>query len=77
MYLPKSQQNRKQEFYNPAFIAYQILTLNFVCEMVLISVSATNYKLLWFSLILVCPHLDLYKRKTPIFALQEGKKLGP
>ena len=45
-------------------------------EMVLISVSATNRKLLWLSLILACPHLDLYKRKKLTFLPQEGKKVG-
>ena len=46
-------------------------------EMVLVSVSATNRKLLWLSLILACPYFDLYKRKTFIFSSQEGKKVGP
>ena len=45
--------------------------------MVLISASVTNCKLLWISLILTCPHLDLYKSTTLIFVSQEGKKVGP
>ena len=54
-----------------------MLLLNSEYEMVLISVSATNHKLLWLILILVCPHLDLYKRKTLTFVAQEGKKVSP
>ena len=46
-------------------------------EMVLISVSATNRKVLWLSLILACPYFDLHKRKTLIFFSQEGKQVGP
>ena len=64
MSLPKVQENKKQEFYNVAVISYQFLTLHSVHEMILISVSTTNLRLLWLGLILT--DSLLVRRKTTI-----------
>ena len=49
---------------NRSFMICLFSTLHSLREMVLICLSATNHKLLWHSLILVCSFLDTEKKKT-------------